>query len=445
MIIALILIGIFCSVVDGAGQASLLHSGPMIGHVDMQEARIWLQTTEPATVTMTYRRQDGSGTLYQSAPVRTTWENACTATLIADSVRPGISYAYTIKINGQECRLPYSTTFTTQPIWKWRSDNYPSATLMIGSCFYVNEPGYERYRDGVESGYGSEFEILDAMTRTPSDAMLWLGDNVYLREPDWNSRSGILRRYAHTRAYPGLQPFLASRAHYAIWDDHDFGPNNSNTTFWGKQHALEAHRLFWPNPSVGMPEFPGITSTFELLDVQVFLLDDRWYRTPENLTGQKQILGKQQLDWLIGALASSTATFKIIAVGSQVLSTDTRKEGFVHAAEERDRLMTAITENKISGVVFVSGDIHAAELSKLERSGTYPIYEFTSSSLTAGSNTGIATQPNDRRVEGTAFGQHNFGTLSVSGQRKQRVLTLTLYNASGSVVWTRDLREQDLR
>jgi alkaline phosphatase D len=417
----------------------------MIGHVDLQEARIWLQTTEPATVQMTYRRQDGSGATYSTAPMQTTWETACTATLVADSVRPGTTYTYTVAVNGAPCPLPHATTFRTQPIWKWRSDDYPTASLMIGSCFYVNEDGYERHRNGVESGYGSEFEILDAMTRTPTDAMLWLGDNVYLREPDWNSRSGILRRYAHTRAYAGLQPFLASRAHYAIWDDHDYGPNNSNTTFWGKHHALEAHRLFWPNPSVGMPEFAGITTTFELLDMQVFLLDDRWYRTPENVSGEQRILGQDQVNWLIGALASSTATFKIVAVGSQVLSTDTRKEGFVHAAQERDRLIAAITENKISGVIFVSGDIHAAELSRLDRPGTYPLYEFTSSALTAGSNTGIANQPNDRRVEGTAYGEHNYGTLSVSGKRKQRVLTLTLHDRRGNVVWTRAINEQDLR
>ncbi len=93
----------------------------------------------------------------------------------------------------------------------------------------------------------------------------------------------------------------------------------------------------------------------------------------------------------------------------------------------------------------MSGDIHAAELSRLDRPGTYPLYEFTSSALTAGSNTGIANQPNERRVEGTAYGEHNYGTLSVSGKRKQRVLTCTLYDRRGNVIWTRAINEQDLR
>lgn len=417
----------------------------MVGHVEMREARLWVQTTQPATVKVQYREQGSNGPMHSTPAVRTAWETACAATMIADSVEPGRTYEYRVLINDQLCTFPYPTTFRSRPIWKWRSDTFPTATLMIGSCFYVNEPGYERQRNGVESGYGSDFEILQAMQRTPSDAMVWLGDNVYLREPDWNSRSGILKRYAHTRAYPGLQPFLASRSHYAIWDDHDYGPNNSNATFWGKDLALEAHRLFWPNPSYGMPDCPGITSTFEMVDVQVYLLDDRWYRTPENLKGEHQILGACQRDWLIGALASSTATFKVIAVGSQVLSTDTKKEGFIHAAAERDLLLNAIADHGITGVVFISGDIHGAELSKRERPGTYPLYEFTSSALTAGSNANIAQQPNEYRVEGTAFGEHNFGTITVSGPRTKRILAFTLYNKSGERVWSREISETELR
>jgi len=418
----------------------------MLGHVDMREATIWIQTTAPAEVAMEYRDQQQPSVVYTTPAVRTSAEHALTATLVADQAEPGRTYEYAILINGQRCSLPYPTVFRTQPVWKWRGDDLPTASLMIGSCFYVNESGYERERDGKEAGYGSEFEILDAMTNAKTDAMVWLGDNVYLREPDWNSRSGILKRYGHTRAYPGLQPFLASRAHYAIWDDHDYGPNNSNETFWAKEHALEAHRLFWPNPSYGLPGMPGITSTFELIDVQVFLLDDRWYRSvEERVDGKKSILGDTQIEWLIGALASSTATFKIVAVGSQFLTTDLKKECFMHVPEERQRIVDAITANKISGVMFITGDVHGAELSKLERAGTYPIYDFTSSSITAGSNKGIADQPNDHRVPGTAFGGHNYGTITVSGMRKERVLTLRLYNKDGGLVWERAVSERDLR
>jgi alkaline phosphatase D len=276
--------------------------------------------------------------------------------------------------------------------------------------------------------------------------MVWLGDNVYLRESDWNSRSGIFKRYSHTRAFPQLQPLLASTSHYAIWDDHDFGPNNSNRSFWGRNNALDAHRLFWPNPSYGVGGKPGITTTFERLDVQFFLLDDRYYRVPEKTVGGEQsILGDHQVQWLFDALSSSTATFKIIAVGSQFLSTDSTKESFIHVPAERQRIIDYITNNKISGVLFITGDVHGAELSKLDRPGTYPLYEFTSSSLTAGSNKNIAKQPNTLRVDGTAYGDHNYGLITVSGKQRQRTITLHLHNEKGERVWQRTLSELDLR
>jgi alkaline phosphatase D len=199
----------------------------MLGPVTMQEATIWVRTDRPATVHVEY--VDGRGRSFRTRDVRTSHETALTASLICDSVVPGMTYTYRVIIDGDAVATDVPTSFTTPALWKWRSDELPSASIMFGSCFYVNEDGYERWDStGRERGYGSEFEILDAMTRTPSDVMLWLGDNIYLREADWTSRTGILRRHTHTRSFPALQPFLLSRPHYAIWDDHDFGPDNSS-------------------------------------------------------------------------------------------------------------------------------------------------------------------------------------------------------------------------
>ena len=428
-------------------QHPLLRSGPMVGHVDMMEANIWVQLHDTATVRIEYQDVSGEGRRQQTSSKQAQRDNAYCVTMTCDSVQPGRSYTYWVYINDLPVDFPYPTTFTTRPLFRWRADDWPTATIMIGSCFYINEEGFERWnKDGVEVGYGSQYEIVTAMQRTPSDVMVWLGDNVYLREADWNSRSGILHRFSHTREVSELQPFLASRSHYAIWDDHDFGPNNSNRSFWAKDIALEAHKLFWPAPSYGVGGLPGITTTFEIADVQVFLLDDRYYRTPEHRVDvEPSILGEHQIQWLVDALVSSTATFKIIAVGSQFLATDSRKEGFIHAPAERQQLIDLITKNDIKGVLFVSGDVHGAELMKMDRTNAYPLYEFTSSALTAGSNVGIADQPNDHRIQGTAYGLHNFGTITVSGPRKERSLTLRLMSKDGEEIWQRTITADELR
>jgi alkaline phosphatase D len=132
-------------------------------------------------------------------------------------------------------------------------------------------------------------------------------------------------------------------------------------------------------------------------------------------------------------------------VGSQFLTDNLRKECFARMPEERQRIIDLITKNDIKGVMFVSGDIHAAELSRLDRSGTYPLYEFTSSSLTAGANKDIEQQSNAYRVPGTAVGKHNFGLITVSGPAKQRVLTLSVYDKDGNQIWQRAISEAELR
>jgi alkaline phosphatase D len=424
-----------------------LSSGPMLGHIDFREATIWLQTVNESNVQIKYRtpnteNRGEKNKEYSTATIRTTREQGYTAKLVCDSVEPGTTYTYDVYVNGSVVPRPYPTTFTTPAVWKWRPQDPPTFTCAIGSCTYVNEERFDR----PGTPYGSDYSIFTSIHALRPDIMIWLGDNTYLREPDWNSRSGIYHRWTHTRALPELQPLLASTAHYAIWDDHDYGPNDADRSYWAKDITLEAFSTFWCNPSAGVMGKPGITTTFERGDVQFFLLDDRYYRSPNGrTTGDRTILGEHQIQWLIDALAASTATFKIVAVGSQFLTDNLRKECFARMPEERARIIDLITKEKISGVVFISGDIHASELSKLDRPGTYPLYEFTCSSLTAGANTKIAEQSNTYRVAGTEVGQHNFGTLTFSGAKGARTLTMRTFDINGKQLWERVLSESDLR
>lgn len=128
----------------------------------------------------------------------------------------------------------------------------------------------------------------------------------------------------------------------------------------------------------------------------------------------------------------------IIAVGSQFLTDNLRKECFAHMPLERQRIIDLITTNNIQGVLFVSGDIHAAELSRLNREGTYPIYELTTSALTSGSNSGIAEQSNSYRVPRTAYGRHNFGLITITGEQGARILTMRIMDKNGKVVWEKE-------
>lgn len=415
-------------------QAKQLQSGPMVGYSEMREVALWLQTKEPARVKIAYWNLANPADISFTEVVKTTSETAYTAHLIAAPLEPGQRYGYKVYINDKAVELPYTTSFQTQTLWQYRTDP-PVFKIAVGSCAYVNEPQYDR----PGNPYGGDYQIFSTIHKQQPDAMLWLGDNTYLREADWNSRSGILHRNTHTRSLPELQPLLASTHNYAIWDDHDFGPDDSDGSFVHKDMTLEAFKLFWANPSYGLNGGPGITTQFQWADVDFFLLDNRYFRTADKRkTGEPTILGKEQLEWLINALAYSRAPFKVIVIGGQVINPAPVFENYAangHGAE-RDYLLKRIEEEKLKNILFLTGDRHHTEFCQYVNGAGNTIYDLTVSPLTSGS----ARQVNDEnptRVEGTLFTQRNYGLLEFSGPRTQRKLTIRIFDVNGTEIWTR--------
>ena len=123
-------------------------------------------------------------------------------------------------------------------------------------------------------------KIFQTIAAQKPDAMIWLGDNIYYREADWLNEKAMRYRYAHGRSLPEMQELLASTHHYAIWDDHDFGPNNSDRAYRTRETSLKIFKDYWANSTYGTAETPGVFGSFEWNDVEFFLLDDRYHRTP---------------------------------------------------------------------------------------------------------------------------------------------------------------------
>ncbi len=180
-------------------------------------------------------------------------------------------------------------------------------------------------------------------------------------------------------------------------------------------------------------------------DAQFFLLDNRYYRSPnKRKTGDRRILGKEQLEWLIDNLATSTATFKIIAIGGQVLNPVAKYENYTNYPEELNELLTAIERENISGVMFVSGDRHHTELTKLNRTGTYPLYDLTSSPLTSSSHADDGEQ-NTWRVPGTLVNERNFSVLHFTGNGAERAVVISDYTVTGKEVWKQVIKASELQ
>jgi alkaline phosphatase D len=419
-----------------------LQAGPMPAWSELREAALWLQTAYAADAQVRFHPEGRPAEARLSAVVRTRPEDDLVAVFILGDLDPGTRYAYEVYLDGRAVARPYPLTFATKTHWRWRTDP-PDFAFMFGSCAYVNDPPFDR----PGRPYGSDHEIFTAMAARQPAFMLWIGDNTYTREPDFHSASGLRYRYRHDRALPVLQPFLASTHHYATWDDHDFGPNDSNGTFPLKDVSLEVFKRYWPGVSYGLRDTPGVFQRFDWNDVELFLVDDRYHRSPEGWPEgpDKGMLGRAQMDWLKASLLSSNGSFKIVAVGSQALNPLSRAEGWAQYPRELAELLDFIRDRKIEGVLFLSGDRHRTELIRVERSGQYPLYDFTSSPLTAGvSAPRDAERDNPSRVAGTLLVEHSFGMLRFEGPPSDRRVRLQAYDKAGVLKWERVVPRSEL-
>jgi alkaline phosphatase D len=436
-------IGIFAFflIVFGTVQGQdFLKSGPMPGYSDHREVSLWVQTQKPCKVQVRFWPEDNPKSVRFSITIKTSQDHANAASLVLDSLTPGKRYAYDLLLDGKKHKRDSPFSFQTLPLWQFRTDP-PSMRFAVGSCTYVPEELWDR----PGKPYGDSMLIFKTIADKKPDFMLWIGDNTYTREGDWNTWGGFMHRYSHTRSIPELQPLLQNTHHYATWDDHEYGPNDADRSFWNKELASKAFSTFWPMPP-GAPLGEGpVTRTFSWGDCQFFMLDDRWFRAPNgDKDSTKAYLGSKQIDWLIDALTFSKATFKIIACGGQVINNARVYENYAAYPVERRLLIDRITAAKISGVLFLSGDRHHAELSRLERPGTYPLHDLTTSPLTAGIHN-PGNEPNTLRVDGTLFNGHNFAWMEVTGPQKDRILKIQIVDNRGRMVWEKEMKATDLR
>lgn len=418
-------------------QKTFLQSGPMVGYSEMKEVMLWVQTNAPADVHFVYWEKDKPEMSWATEVVSTTKKDVFTAHCIADEVNPGKRYDYDLYINGKKINFDYPTSFQSQTLWQYRTDP-PGFTLALGSCTYVNETEVDR----PGNPYGGDYEIFTSIHEKRPDAMLWLGDNTYFREVDFYTRTGVMHRNTHTRSLPEMQALLASTHNYAIWDDHDYGPNDSDRTYFHKDWTLEAFKLFWGNNGYGL-DGQGITSKFKFNDIDFFLLDNRTFRTPnDKKEGENILLGERQMEWLIESLVFSKAPFKMVVIGGQVLTTAEVFENYINLnKEERAYLLRRIEEENIKGVIFLTGDRHHTDLSMYKNKAGNMVYDLTVSPLTSGAvpMKYLVDEKNDHLVKGTLVAQRNFGLLEFSGKRLERHLNIKIFDVKGEMLWEYDI------
>lgn len=412
-----------------------LMSAPMFGHVGMRHATLWSQSNTGVNTEFRFWQSDS---IHQQRIVTTLPDGLNCSEFEFGGLEPNTNYFGLIEsVNGDV--LSDTISWRTQELWQYRKDP-PNFTFAAGSCAFINEEEYDR----PGKGYGGDYQVFRSIANEDISGMLWLGDNIYLREVDLSSLSGYRHRYEHMRSLPELQTLLSKGSHYAIWDDHDFGPDNSDGSWPHRDWAKESFDSFWANPGTGLANATDLNvAYFQYSDVDFFLLDNRSHRV-NHLMGPKrrQLLGDVQMNWLLNALKNSKAPFKIIAIGGQMISDADIYENFAQFPEEQKMFFDALNELAIPGVIFLTGDRHSTELSQMKLPNGLFTYDLTVSPLTSSSYNNIE-EPNTKRVKGTMVGNRNYALLNFSGTRKNRILKMSIMNSAGELIWEKSIDAQN--
>ena len=425
----------FVSVADAKEAA--LRTGPVLGYVGMREAAVWVQTEAPSIVRVLY--VDESGNRYQTLPAETDAANGNTTTLVLSEVEPGRNYRYTVEINGEAAPSGGPFAFKT-PTFYHNHTPPPDLKIAFGSGHYVTEEGFEPPYQTLGGGY----TIYDSILKQSPDLMIWLGNTMQLRESDWRSKSGYLKRYTHSRAIPELRQLLATVPNYATWGEHDYGTPAAGRYFSNRKIAEESFRAFWPNPPTPAG-LEGIATRFRVADVDFFLLDVRTYRDDfPDANRLPAILGKEQLEWLRQELIHSDATFKVIMAGAPILNPAKNRPNLSNAEREHTALLQILREEKISGLLFASGGKGYGELTRLVHAQSYNLYDLTVGPLTANPGTN-EDELNYFRMPSTSSFERHFATFEFTGPEADRAVTMRVFSTEGTELWNRTVRASQLQ
>lgn len=305
--------------------------------------------------------------------------------------------------------------------------------IAFGSCSNQNKPQ----------------PILNTVVSQKPDLFIYLGDNIYGDTKDMNVLAQKYKQLSNKKEFQNLR---ANTAVLSTWDDHDYGWNDAGKEYPFKEASKAIFMDFWKVPlSSPRRQHPGIYGSHTFTDgkktLQVILLDTRTFRDPlkrnsktNNLDGQfkndyqpdttqKTILGTTQWQWLEKALKQN-ADLRIICSSIQFGHEYNGWESWTNLPNEQQKMIRLIKKTQANGVVFISGDVHWAEISKRTFQDIYPIYDVTASGITEDWHN---LEPNRYRVK-NAFRKNHFGMIEIDWKKEKPTAIMQIKDVNGETV-----------
>lgn len=324
-------------------------------------------------------------------------------------------------------------------------------SILLLSCKKANEIKSEEHLV-TKIAFGScgsqnhDLPIFNNVVNHDADFFIFLGDNIY---GDTKNMDTLKYKYNLLGTKPSYKNLKENTTVLATWDDHDFGWNDAGKEYAFKEESKDIFLNFFEEPeSSSRRQHKGIYHSymydFDDSKLQIILLDGRTFRDsllPYNgemdhdgrfgfygkgyaphTTTEPTLLGEEQWVWLEKEL-QKPADIRIIGSGTQFGIEWNGYEAWANFPHEQKRMLDLINSTKANGVLFISGDVHYSEISKL-KTDFYPVYDFTSSGL---SSTWHFATPNNNRIEGPIMDNH-FGLITINWNKADTDLIMETWD-----------------
>lgn len=411
-----------------------------VGEVTHRSGVIWGRREGSGPLTLEYGRSPDR--LESRREISVDAKADFTGKFRIDQLSPSTRYSYRLGSGGESL----TGKFVTAPA--------PDDPREVSFLWSGDLGGGGRCRDRVHG-----YPIFRTMPRFSPDFFLFVGDTIYAdvrcsgpeKVPGYDfvatTPENFRAKHRYNRADPAVQEFFRSTSVYAIWDDHevrnDFSGIIEPLMWVGRQAFLD----YWPIQPPA--EEPGrLYRKFrwgKLLEL--FVLDTRQYRSPNREVDgpAKTMLGSRQRKWLIEEVSGSDAVWKVI-VSSVPLSVPTSRpagdswsnanvlgfpeENATGFAFERTLILRALRDRSVKNLVWLTADVHHAELIRHTPWDGFRFHEFIAGPLSAGQG---RPRPLDSGLNPLSLfgvgGIDNFGAVEVNGSG----LTVRIIDVAGAV------------
>lgn len=376
------------------------------GAVTSTSARVRAKVTGTSTRLAVSTMPDLTGAAYYG-PVAPSLN---IATLDATGLTAATQYYWAIEDNGV-LDTASRGRFRTLPVEGEPADYFFAAIGDAGLS--PTSPGVGTVLASDRLSNHTQFDVVRALD---PDMVIHVGDICYYDLGSdlhgivgGGSLANYRRMYDDVLLQPRQHQLYREAATAYVWDDHDFGPNNSDSTAPGRANARTVYRERVPH--YPLPAGTGdnsIYQSFQVGRVLVMMADVRSARDPNSApsSSTKTMLGTGQKAWMESLLTSTTAEALIWIMPGQWMDVDSTDTWTVFQ-RERDELVQLFGDTGwLRRMCTIGGDTHAQclDTGRGNRWGGFPVFQVASVDATPSGpsfdyDTGLNNPTRDARGE----------------------------------------------